>query len=486
MFKKIMCFLVIIIFSIFFYSCSSESESEMKERFNKFVLENEGIYDLIKDVKIDINGNKSFDKLFDSVKTSKIKIENTNKSGDIKYLYIHKKDDSINFSLLQGNKVISSYDLKREDISKLVSSSDKKDSITIGELADYLKKEYDFSFVDIIKYNFNSDDFTYNPDNQHFVMTKDAKINYISSIMNNLAKALNKYHKYSTTSYSDVSQYLAVNGINIDLEFGFKKGHFTTIIFNYTQKLDSFDEDINYYRNTSISISLDFHYKFNNKLKKIDIDGKVSTDNIDTYYKKNKGGECADKLDLTFKGHIKKNDISISVNIKEDYDDDETINTASSDQKATKYIKDIKNNDIKLKFTYNGRTIKLNSTIEGKASYTLSGSQVVVETQQYGYGYSQSAKVMAVDTSKNYKIDYKGSLLIDYNKKKNSMAADIDFKTNKSKDIVVTGKLDFHNWINELSYSAECKISKLKTMDMLHYKLTYSEITENELPGVLK
>lgn len=485
MFKKIMCFLVIIIFSIFFYSCSSESESAVKERFNKFVLENEGIYDLIKDVKIDINGNKSFDKLFDSVKTSKIIIENTNKSEDIKYIYIHKKDDSISFSLLQDNEVISSYDLKREDISKLASSSDKKDSITIGELADYLKKEYDFNIVDIIKYNFNSDDFTYNPDNQHFVMTKDAKINYISSIMNNLTKALNKHQKYSTTSYSDVSQYLADNGINIDLEFGFKKGHFTTIIFNYTQKLDSFNNDINYYRNSSISISLDFQYRFN-KLKEIDIDGKVSMDSIDTYYKKNKGGECADKLDLTFKGHIKKNDISISVDIKEDYDDDETINTAAIDKKATKYIEDIKNNDIKLNFTYDGKTIKLNSTIEGKASYALSGSQVVVVTQQYGYGYSQSAKVMAVDTSKNYKIDYEGSLLIDYNKKNNSIAADIDFKTNKSNDIVLTGKLDFHNWINELSYSAECKVSKLNTMDMLHYKLTYSEITENELPEVLK
>ena len=72
MFKKIMCFLVIIIFLIFFYSCSSESESAVKERFNKFVLENEGIDDLIKDVKIDINGKKSFDKLFDSIRILKI------------------------------------------------------------------------------------------------------------------------------------------------------------------------------------------------------------------------------------------------------------------------------------------------------------------------------------------------------------------------------------------------------------------------------
>ena len=111
---------------------------------------------------------------------------------------------------------------------------------------------------------------------------------------------------------------------------------------------------------------------------------------------------------------------------------------------------------------------------------------LIVKTTQIGSYISVETKVASYGSSDNYKFSYSGGIDLEYNKE-GRIVLEINLEgidEHKEKCIDLNGKVDFGDFINELTFSSMCKIEALNQYKILNSELVYSKITEDEIPDI--
>lgn len=496
MIKKLIKMFIVLLSVILLCSCAKTEESE----FEAFVNENNGVYDLVKDIKI---GYDVFDvtKVYDSIETSVINFVSSSSDNVLYALYFYKMETKVRVSLMCEETEIFTVDVNKETVEKLVNLLEKNSLTTIGDYFDFLKNEYGIDVNDVFYYKFSISDFTYDKESKLYTVKKDTVIKYIVSVANKLNDIIVANTKYQTGNKDEkkeigteesLKELLENENIVFDVKFAHEKRKITKLIISVKQEKE-FSNDLGFSlteNNTAFDMSLiaDFKYeksKGNEELNEIDLSFSLNqnvlstkdTKYIDQKTSEDKTNDVEIKLDVVVKRDI------ITVNYHMETSDEINVASSALGKKANSKSIDYVLLDCLYESKYDHNSYNSKLDISGKVEKGISGTMllIVTETNMLG-GVSQSAKVEAVDSKDNYSIKFDGSIESECNIENNYYKTSIDIKAKDSNMLTIKGEVEFDSWFKELDLSSKTNIKAFKKIEFLNGRLYYSKINEDELP----
>lgn len=486
--KKIVKLFIIILITFFLCSCAKKEE---ENDFNVFVEENNGIFDLIKDIKIEYNNGLNFENIYNSVEPSVIKVLSTTDDKNLFSVYFYKMDECVKVSLMSEDTIVYEVDIDEEDIKGLEKILNESSSNTLGGILESLKEEYDVDVSDIFYYKFSISDFTYERDSKLYIVKNDALIKYIVSVANKIKAIIPTNKDDKSLTEKDVYDYLENKHISFDVKFGYEKKHINRIIVALKQENEEeYDIGLSKTNKTQDVIALltiDMKYEKNDnedELKEIDLSLSISQNELNTegvsYIEQKSTTDVMSSVEFDLDFVIKKDYISINCHMNMESETDEVSSAYGKKASSTllnnlqfdcSYVYELVEDTYKMLFQINGNELK-----------SINGTYLVITTEYTGSCiYAQSAQVKAYDNKDNYNVSFQGSCEVDFNPAKNLLNANIDVKSKSNDSISVAGKIEFENWFKELDILFKSKTSKNES---LNYRILYSKISKEELPVV--